>query len=313
MRITVAICTRNRAAQLGRVLESATQLRVPVGLAWELVLVDNGSTDNTIEVANAFADRLPLRSVREDIPGLSHARNRAVSNAKGEYICWTDDDVVIDPDWLASYAEAFDRHPDAAFFGGVIEPVLEGETPKWFEEGRASLNHLLAERNFGPQVVTLDPVEMRMPYGANFAVRAREQREHQYDVTLGVGPGMRRLGEESDVLHRIYADGGTGFWVPGSRVRHMIPESRQTVAYVRIYNESAGETWAHLGGRHTRLEPETLTKSRLILGAPAWLWREKIVHTVLYAVTRLTVSSNQWIAHLTKISFCSGAITYLRR
>src|SRR5262245_58021394 len=102
--ITVLICTRNRAAQLGHALSSAARMDAPPGVRWELVVVDNGSTDETEQVALGYSDRLPVRLVREETPGLSHARNRGVSEARGRYICWTDDDIVLDRNWLAAYA-----------------------------------------------------------------------------------------------------------------------------------------------------------------------------------------------------------------
>jgi len=104
--VTAIICTRNRATQLSQVLESASHLVVPPGLSWEFIVVDNGSSDNTADVVRRYAGRLPLRIVREEIPGLSNARNRGVAEARGDYICWTDDDVRLDPNWLAAYAAA---------------------------------------------------------------------------------------------------------------------------------------------------------------------------------------------------------------
>jgi hypothetical protein len=77
--ITVIICTRNRAPQLRQALESAARLRVPDDLKWELVVVDNGSSDGTAEVAASFKSRLPVRVIREETPGLSNARNRGVA------------------------------------------------------------------------------------------------------------------------------------------------------------------------------------------------------------------------------------------
>jgi len=107
MFVSVVVCTRNRADQLGEFLQSAAGLTVPPGLAWELIIVDNGSSDHTAEVVESFASQIPVRCVREDKAGLSNARNRGVDEAKGDYICWTDDDVKLDPKWLSAYVAAF--------------------------------------------------------------------------------------------------------------------------------------------------------------------------------------------------------------
>jgi len=246
--ITVLICTRNRAAQLREALESAARMDAPEGLRWELLLIDNGSSDDTAAVAMSFHPRLPIRVVREDAAGLSHARNRGVAEALGAYICWTDDDVLIDRGWLAAYAAAFARHPDAAVFGGEIIPVLEAPTPRWF--GRFAdqwpLTTLLAQRNHGDQAIPLSFENAIVPWGANFAVRAAEQRTVGYEPGLGVSPLQRRVGEEAEAVFQIMKRGATGWWVPEARVRHIIPVKRQTWRYVYEYFQAYGETIAYM-------------------------------------------------------------------
>ncbi len=130
--VSVVVCTRNRAASLDALLDTASRLRIPARTAWEVIIVDNGSTDETAEVVRRHAGQLPIRRVEEPRIGLSHARNRGIAEARGRYLCWTDDDVRLDPDWLAGYVAAFDRHPDAAVFGGPILPQVEPPTPSWF-------------------------------------------------------------------------------------------------------------------------------------------------------------------------------------
>lgn len=246
--ITVLICTRNRAEQLKAVLASAAAMRAPDGLRWELVVVDNGSTDHTPDVVRSFADRLPIRTVREDAAGLSNARNRGVAEARGRYICWTDDDVVIDEGWLAAYAAAFCAHPEAAVFGGRIRPVLEPPTPAWFARLADSwpLSTLLACRDFGDIPIPFDFARGLSPWGANFAVRTAEQRRVRYEPALGVSPHHRRVGEEAEVIYRILESGAGGWWTPDAVVTHIIPTKRQTLRYVYDYFGASGETVAYL-------------------------------------------------------------------
>ena len=101
-------------------------MRIPEGVTWELLVVNNNSTDDTESVITSYENRLPLRRLFEPSPGLSNARNHAIREAKGGLIIWTDDDVLVDSDWLAAYAAAADRWPDAAFFGGPIEAMVRG-------------------------------------------------------------------------------------------------------------------------------------------------------------------------------------------
>lgn len=126
--ISVAICTWNRARLLEQTLAQLCRLVVPSGLRWELAVIDNSCTDDTSAVIDRYKESLPIRSFVEPRLGLSHARNRAVAEARGEVLLWTDDDVLVSPDWLANYARAFREWPQAAYFGGPIQP--------WFAKRR---------------------------------------------------------------------------------------------------------------------------------------------------------------------------------
>jgi glycosyltransferase involved in cell wall biosynthesis len=246
--ITVVLCTRNRAAQMDNVLSTASRLRIPTGVNWEFLVVDNGSTDATGKVVKSYQDRLPLRLVREERAGLSNARNKGVAEAAGRYICWTDDDVELDPEWLAAYWAAFKRHPDAALFGGRIIPVLEAPTPKWFAElsGEWPIKIVLAQRDFGEESRPLDFSKGIVPFGANFAIRTADQRKIRYEPGLGVSPNHRRVGEEAEVIFRLLESGATGWWTPEAKVSHLISSQRQTWDYIYDYSTAYGETLAYL-------------------------------------------------------------------
>ena len=122
MLVTVAICTLNRAESLRRTLDTLAAMQVPSDLGWEVVVVNNDCTDHTDEIIASFVGRLPIRRELEPQRGLSRARNRAIDAANGQYIVWTDDDVIVDPGWLNAYVEAFRRWPEAVVFGGAIIP-----------------------------------------------------------------------------------------------------------------------------------------------------------------------------------------------
>ncbi|MGH9885968.1 MAG: glycosyltransferase family 2 protein, partial [bacterium] len=130
MLLSVAICTRDRAASLRRTLASLAEC-ARASDPWEVLVVDNGSRDDTPAAAAAFEGTLPVRVIHEAAPGLSNARNAAVREARGAYIVWTDDDCLPARDWLSAYAAAFRAEPDAAVFGGPIVPRFEGEPPGW--------------------------------------------------------------------------------------------------------------------------------------------------------------------------------------
>lgn len=315
--VSVVICTRNRARQLAEVLESAAAMQVPEGLQWEFLLVDNGSTDDTATVAMGFADRLPMRVVRESTPGLSNARNCAVREARGRYICWTDDDVVIDAAWLSAYVQAFRAFPDAAIFGGKVVPVLAGgQTPDWFERAKLDnpLRHLLAHRDLGEVPIELSFQDGLTPYGANYAVRTAEQRQALYDPQLGVSPSHKMLGEETDAMYRMFSAGATGRWVPGSRVNHIIPPARQTRSYVYEYFFLAGATMAHMRKHHGR-------NNYLVSGGDqpmgyaftAFKCLKRGVSCLMQFRSAMRQGDQRWISLLADAGYYMGAASYRRR
>ena len=205
LRVTVAICTWNRCSSLEQTLEGFTRLEAPTDASWELVVVNNNCTDRTDAVIRAFEGRLPVRRVFEPKPGLSHARNRGVSEATGDYILWTDDDVTVCREWLIEYVNAFRRWPAAAIFGGPIQPWFDGTPPAWLLEIYPTVAGVYAARDFGPEPVSLSAHVI--PWGANYAVRAVEQARHPYDPDLGYRPGRMIGWEETEVIQALLADG----------------------------------------------------------------------------------------------------------
>lgn len=237
---SVIICTRNRADSLARTLDSVRAAAADVTDAWELLIVDNGSTDHTQAVVARFQADLPLRSVSEPDAGLSHARNAGLAAAQGQYIIWTDDDVLVDDNWLKAYFSAFRSNPDDAIFGGASTPRYLGAPRRWFAERERDLASLLAIRN-SPEWDAIDAA--RVPFGLNYAFRAPEQRLNLYDPALGVAPGRRRGGEETAAIRSALAAGSTGRWVWDAKVYHLIGPERQTLRYVFEYYLSNGYEW----------------------------------------------------------------------
>lgn len=303
MYVTVLICTRNRRASLKRTLDSLARCRVAPDLRWEVLVVDNGSSDGTSAVIEDFASKLPIRSVREDVPGLSHARNTGVRHAGGRYILWTDDDVLVEGGWLEAYASAFAAHPEAAFFGGRVHPVLEPPTPAWLSNNLDLLEHLLAARDFGDESFEIRGNDDRLPFGASFAVRANDQTEHLYDTDLGVSPTMRRSGEETQLLRAILAKGGVGRWVPEAIVSHVIPPQRQKLAYVVQHYRAYGETAAYLAVQRGERLPWT-SRAR-------WEARHGMAKSLIaIALGRLLSKQRFLLRHACFYGFHRGFLSY---
>jgi glycosyltransferase involved in cell wall biosynthesis len=312
--VTVVICTRNRAAQLVTGLTSMSRLRVPADLQWELLVVDNGSSDNTGEVARSFASKLPLRVTREETPGLANARNRGLAEARGRYICWTDDDVMVDEGWLEGYVAAFRAYPDGVVFGGPINTILEGPTPRWFARLATvpPLSDMMAH-DFGDKPIPLDFDTGVIPWGSSYAVRTAEQRQALYDPELGHSPLHKRISEETDAMHRMLQGGAQGWWAPDAKVQHIFPPRRQNLAF--LYNSATahGETVAYM---RTRPEPYQH-------GAPVHAPRSSLfivlrsyalagANAVLFGLTWVVGARAQSLDFLSRTGYHVGAARYAK-
>jgi glycosyltransferase involved in cell wall biosynthesis len=297
MHLTVAICTRNRCAELGRALESLTHVTVPNGVSWELIVANNASEDATASTIARFADALPVRAIDVSEIGKSHALNAVIDVARGEYALWLDDDVLVDPAWLRAYHDAFLRFPDVAFFGGPITPVFEGLRPTWLDGALRHVANAYAARDLGTEMIPLEGEAL--PYGANWAIRLADQRRYRYDPRLGPRGEQRLVGEEWAVIHALLEAGSSGRWVPDAGVQHIIPPARQSLRYLRRYYRGNGASWAI--ARQSRGEP-------MLLGRPRWVWREAFEQELAYRIRRLYARPEVWSEHLRRSSVAWGML-----
>jgi glycosyltransferase involved in cell wall biosynthesis len=188
--MTVVVPTRGRAAYLEVTLDSLRRQRTRT--AHELLVVDDGATDATPEVAERFGARLVRHGEQRS---LNAARNSGIRAAAADLIAFVDDDVLVPPGWVDAVVEGAARHPDAEAFGGPIRARFEGRVPRGC--GRED-----------PPITTLDlgpsDVEAEMVWGANFAVRrSAVERIGDFDETLDRGHG-----DEEEWLMRLRAAGG---------------------------------------------------------------------------------------------------------
>lgn len=304
MFITVGICTYNRAESLRRTLDSLLVMDSPADLGWEVLIINNNSADHTDQVISEYRKQLPVRREFESRPGKSNALNRAIDAARGEYILWTDDDVVVDPGWLQAYVNAFRRWPQASVFGGRIKARYETPVPKWVTESEALLGGPYAIRDFGEEVQPLSLAAVdNLPYGANWAIRAIEQRSFRYNPDLGPVPGRIRVQEEYDVICRVLQCGSTGYWLPDAKVEHCIGRDRQTVGYILKYYAGLGET-------HGREHRATSVTNPLLLGIPRWVWSSLLKRFLSYQWHRFVSPSPVWVAQLQRYGHIKGIFRY---
>ncbi len=223
MFVTITIQTYNRSAVLAETLESLRPLQCPAGVEYEILVVDNNSTDDTPQVLQKYGVLLAprLRSVFEPQQGLSHARNRALREAQGEIVSFLDDDVKVDPGWLAAVTSAFQEHA-AAVVGGRSYLIYPSRRPSWLPE---DCEYLLSKLDYGDQVLVDTDKEL---YGLNLSVRKElALRVGGFDPSLGrKGSSSLRSGEEVEFLRKIRALDRRVIYAPKAVVGHMVSKER---------------------------------------------------------------------------------------
>lgn len=213
---SLVICTRDRPDELRRCLNSLTeQTYSPV----EVVVVDNASLDGrTRQVAEAAG----VKYVREDRPGLSHARNSGLRHASAEVIAFTDDDVILHPRWLERLVLALQESDALAVTGLVLPAELDTEAQQLFEthwgfgQGYEPLefgqDFFAADRSTGCEAWNIGA-------GASMAFRRRAfEKVGNFDVRLGAGAAG--CSEDSEFWHRILSIGGTCRYEPAAVAYH---------------------------------------------------------------------------------------------
>lgn len=280
--VSLVICTRDRVDALRRTLDTVDALEASPGVATEVVVVDNGSTDGTgaflADVGSRL--RLPVRVVVEPEPGLGRARNAGLRAAVGDVVWFTDDDCLLAPESLRRLVAGFAVAP-IGFASGRVLPAGESEAPAAIQDDRrpAPVSPSRAVR----------PGQLQ---GANFAVTAlAARRVGGFDPRLGAGTPFRC--EDIDVVARMLSVGIHGMHLPDVVVWHAHGRDAAAVRHLerandrargafwarRIQSRDAGYAadWAHvalgrLGPGPRRLRWALATTMRETFGAIEW-WR----------------------------------------
>lgn len=222
---TVAICTYNRSDWLKGTLRFACFQDYPSD-RWEVLVVDNASTDSTHAVASSFSSApKPPRYLLEKRQGLSFARNRALEEARGDIVVFLDDDTEGKTDWLRRLMEPYGRDSAARIgvVGGEIVPGFPDGLPSWLEGQWEPLEY---RQDTGP----LPP--NRLPMGANFSVRRSAALQAGFFRTdLGRKGEVLAGSEDHDFIRRVRSAGFEVWFVPDAAVVHLIPGNRLTFRY----------------------------------------------------------------------------------
>lgn len=237
---TVVVCTRDRASHLRLALTAILRLDYP---HFDVVVVDNApATSETRELIRSEFSDPRVRRVTEPIPGLSRARNTGLGVASGEFVAFTDDDVVVDRYWLAELAAGFERAAGVDLVSGLVPSGELRTRVQGFFDGRVSWS-----RNLEAKIYRLASPPPKLPMfpfsvgeygtGANFAVRRSAATAlGGFDTAFGVGT---RTGgaEDLDMFTRIILDGRTLVMQPSALVWH---RHRDDLAALRVQARGYG-------------------------------------------------------------------------
>jgi glycosyltransferase involved in cell wall biosynthesis len=225
--ISVVISTYNRASSLDLALESLATQNGP--LPFEVILVDNNSTDQTQQIARKWStdSRLLLKSIVEERQGISYARNTGIDAASGQIVAFLDDDAIAAEVWLESILDSFQSH-DAQCVGGRVDPIWETPRPTWLHDRLLFAVSVVDHGNSPRELVSAYPL------GCNFAVlRCTLKELGGFQPALGRIRGQLLSGEELEFFQRLQKRGGRIYYNPRMLVRHLVPSTRASKPYLR--------------------------------------------------------------------------------
>jgi glucosyl-dolichyl phosphate glucuronosyltransferase len=291
--VSIIVPTRNRADDLRQALASLLALR-PRTADFEIIAVDNGSSDNTWRLLETLSAReARLQALREPRPGISHARNAGIARARGSIIAFTDDDIRVHGDWVDAIADAFATYPDAAVVGGRVLPSWSCPPPAWLQ--RESWGPL-AIVDYGPEPFIVDRDRPLCLIGANVAMRASA-----FDEVGLFSPAFPR-GQDQEWIERLYHRGGFGVYLPSIVVSSPIASERMTKQYHRAWHFRRGRFLARM--RIPRLEA---TRAGRPFGVPGHIWRSCLSEALATLGSRLhgerAAAFGHWCAALCHAGF----------
>jgi len=271
--VTCVICCHNSASRLPETLRYLAAQKIPAGLQWDVMIVDNASTDNTVEVAKAAWNgpaAVPFEIVYEARPGLTNARLCAFANARHEIISFIDDDNWVCEDWVKIVAEIFEQNPQIAISGGTNIAVVDTPMPFWFEEHKRFYAVTDGEMPEGELHSTL-----RMLPGAGLSLRKSAVNDllaKGFSFTLAGRAGKAMsAGEDQELGLALQLAGWKIWYSPRLHLKHFMPAGRLTWSYLRRMLRGIGESSA-------LIDPYLFTFEEQ-LGRPVlphqrnWLWR----------------------------------------
>jgi glycosyltransferase involved in cell wall biosynthesis len=251
MQVTVILCTRNRSQSLSHALESLACSQLPQAFEWEVLVVDNNSSDRTSEVVREFIQRFPgrFRYLLEVEEGKSKALNAGIRESRGDILAFTDDDVTVDPAWLRNLTASLS---DArwAGAGGRTLPERNVVLPKWLpnDDSRSLAPLAIFDRD------TVAGELNETPFGNNMAYRrAIFEKYGAFRTDLGPRPGGgTQKSEDSELGNRVINAGEHLRYEPSAMLYHAVPENRLNKKYFLAWWYDKARADVRISGVHIK-------------------------------------------------------------
>jgi glycosyltransferase involved in cell wall biosynthesis len=237
MQLSIVICSYNRASYISDALDSLYTQTAGLN-AFEAIIVDNNSTDNTAEVFSQWRAAHTNGSftyITETNQGASFARNTGAAVAKGQWLCFMDDDAVATPNYVENILKHIETKPDAVGFGGRIIPKYIPSEPKWMSYYVSSL---VGNFDYAPTACAFE--NGKYPLESNMIVRKDVyDRIGGFNTALpGVVGTLRIGGEGKELFYKILALGYTIYYDPAICVHHVVEVKKLTSEY--MYRVASG-------------------------------------------------------------------------
>ncbi len=239
---TIAIPTYNGAQRLPQVLDKLRSQTDVEEINWEVIVVDNNSSDNTAEIVKEYQQNwllnVPLRYCFEPEQGAAFARKRGMKESVSPLVGFLDDDNIPAPHWVAAACKFAQEHPQAGAFGSQIHGVFEVEPPPNFERIKAFL--AITER--GSEPLLYNPKVKLLPPSAGLVVRRDVWLSSvpQQCILTGRVPGSMLTSEDLEVLSHIQQSGWEIWYNPQMQINHQIPQHRLEAEYLIPFMRGIG-------------------------------------------------------------------------
>jgi glycosyltransferase involved in cell wall biosynthesis len=285
--VSVVICTYNGAARLPETLAHLAAQENLGAIAWEVIVVDNASTDDTAEAARRcwpIGAPAPLRIVHEPRLGTAYARRRGLMEARFEIVSFVDDDNWLAADWLDVMTEAMSRDPALGALGSVSYPVCEIEPPRWFEGFRADY------AVFTEQDLAAAGDAHWGLFSAGMSIRKTAWLQllrdgFDFSISGAIGSKLGR-GEDSELTFALREAGWKLRIEPRLRFEHFIPAYRLNWAYLRRLKRESAISTVTLDAYNLPADHGTGIKSRL---RKNWGWHAMAAAKALLKDPRMLV------------------------